>query len=336
MDLVSFIEGSLLRIVFGIFFIMILLRVIFFVSSVIRNRHSIKENGGNIFLVFARFFIPFHRAVPKRPLYASLRYIFHICLFVVPIWLTGHIALWEESSLEWSWFSIPDAWADWMTLVLLALAVFFIIRHFAMKDVRKNTSVSDYVIIVIAALPFATGYLLAHGTLDNISFFADNIWTLHILSGEIMLIGAAFLFCRTRMNVLKCTGCASCVLSCPTCTLESEDSGNQRIFHYSLYQCICCGSCVYTCPEDAAELRHEIGLRNFSRIFAREEIQSVALESCKRCGALFVPEPLMGKIQKTFKDDYLGFCPNCRKINLGEYFKNLSSYHRNNANIDSP
>lgn len=335
MDLVSFIEGSLLRIVFGVFCIVVLLRIVFFIASIVKNRHQIKESGGNVFIVFARFFIPFHRAVPKKPFYASLRYIFHICLFVVPIWLAGHISLWEESSLEWSWASIPDELADWMTLVLLALAVFFIVRHFTVKAVRANTFVSDYVIIVITALPFATGYFLAHGTLDNIPFFGDYIGTIHILSGEIMIISAALLFCRTRMNVLKCTGCASCVLSCPTCTLESEDSGEQRIFHYSLYQCICCGSCVYTCPEDAAELRHEISLKNFSRIFIKEEIQSVELESCKRCGALFVPEPLMGKIQKTFKDEYLEYCPNCRKINIGDYFKHLSSYHRRNVHINS-
>jgi ferredoxin len=326
--LVSIIEGSLLKIVFGIFFIAVLLRMTFFISSILKNRHPIKESGGNIFTIFARFFIPFHRAVPKRPLYASLRYIFHICLFVVPIWLAGHISLWEESRFEWSWSSIPDELADWMTLVFLALAIFFIIRHFTVKAVRVNTSVSDYVIIVIAALPFATGYLLAHGTLDNIPFFADNIWTMHILSGEIMIIAAAFLFCRTRMNVLKCTGCGSCVSSCPTSTLESEDSGNQRLFHYSHYQCICCGSCVNTCPEDAAELRHEIGLKRFVQIFTKQEIRSVEMESCKRCGTLFVPEPLMGKIQKTFTHEYLEFCPNCRKLSIGDYFKQQSPWHR--------
>ncbi len=327
MDIGSFIEGPLLKIVFLVFCIAILLRILFFISSIVKNRRSIKDNGGNIFTVFARFFIPFHRAVPKRPIYASLRYIFHICLFVIPIWLAGHISLWEESRLGWSWSSIPGVWADWMTLILLALAVFFIIRHIAIKDVRVNSSFSDYLIIIIAALPFVSGYSLAHGTLDAIPFFADNMWTVHILTGEIMIIAAAFLFCRTRMNVLKCTGCASCVLSCPTCTLESQDSGNHRLFNYSHYQCICCGSCVYTCPEDAAELRHEIGPKRFIQVFTKQEIKSVELESCNRCGALFAPEPLMGKIRKTFKDDYLKFCPKCRKVNLGGYLKQLSSWH---------
>ena len=71
-----------------------------------------------------------------------------------------------------------------------------------------NTSVSDYVIIVIAALPFLTGYFLTHGTLDAISFFSDKIYTMHIVSGELMIVATIFLFCRTRMNIRTCTGCA--------------------------------------------------------------------------------------------------------------------------------
>ena len=214
-----------------------------------------------------------------------------------------------------------------MTLIAIGLGVFFIIRHFIFNEVKENTSVSDYVIISIAVLPFITGYFLVHGTLDSFVFFSDNMWTMHILSGEIMMIGAVLLFCRTRMKVLRCTGCASCVLSCPTCTLESEDSGNVRLFNYSHYQCICCGSCVNTCPENAAELRHEIDLRRFFQVFSKEEIRSVELESCERCGALFVPEPLMDKIKKTFADDYLKYCSECRKINLGGYLKQVGSKH---------
>ena len=328
MDFETFIQGPLLKIVFFVLCVGILTRIIFFATSIIKNRVDIRGEGGSISLIFARFFIPFHIAVSKRPFYASLRYIFHICLFVVPIWLAGHISLWEESSLEWSWSALPDQWADWMTIIVLAFALFFIARHALIKDVRTKTSLLDYIIIVIAALPFATGYSLAHGTLDSISFFADNIWTIHVLSGELMIFAAVFLFVRTRMDVRKCTGCASCVLSCPTGTLESDDVGNLRIFNYSHYQCICCGSCVKTCPEDAAELRHEISPRRFAQIFRKQEIRSVELESCSRCGALFVPEPLMGKIHKTFKDDYLKFCPNCRKANIGDTIMKLSPWHR--------
>ena len=328
MDIAAIIEGPLLKFSFIFLAIGLILRFTFFMFSIIKGSKDKEDRCIYLFKIFGRFPAPFHKAALKKPLYTLLRYVFHICLFVVPIWLAGHISLWEDSSLEWSWIPLPDELADWMTLLLLALVVFFMIRHFAIKEFRMDSSLTDYIIVLIAALPFATGYCLAHGTLDNIPFIGGNMWTIHILSGEIMIFATVFLFCRTRMIEKRCTGCAACVLACPTGTLESKDIKNSRLFNYSHYQCISCASCVEACPEDAAELRHEISLKMVYNIFAKKEIRSVELESCKRCGALFVPEPLMEKIHKGFTDEYLAFCPDCRKRNMGEYLKKISPYHQ--------
>jgi len=328
MDIAAIIEGPLLKFSFIFLIIGLILRLAFFIFSIIKESKEKEERGIYLFKIFGLFPAPFHKAVLKKPVYTFLRYVFHICLFVVPIWLAGHISLWEDSGLEWSWPSLPNEWADRMTLLLLALAVFFILRHFATKAVRMKSSLADYIIILIVALPFATGYCLTHGTLDNIPFIGNNMWTIHILCGEIMIIATVFLFCRTRMIEKRCTGCAACVLACPTGTLESKDIKNSRLFNYSHYQCISCASCVDACPEDAAELRHELSLKMLYNILAKKEIRSVELESCKRCGALFVPEPLMEKIHKSFTDEYLAFCPDCRKRNTGEYLKKISPYHQ--------
>ncbi|MBN1847217.1 MAG: hypothetical protein JW932_01385 [Deltaproteobacteria bacterium] len=324
----SFVEGPLLKVVFLAFCIGIIVRIVFFITSLVKGSRSVEKKVPYFLINLMRVFIPFHSAVPKKPLYATLRYIFHFCLFVVPIWLAGHVSLWEESSLEWHWVSLPDEWSDWMTLIVLGLALFFIVRRVVIKKNRQNTSIADYVIIIIAALPFLSGYFLAHGTLDGISFFSDKIWTMHIVSGELMIVATIFLFCRTRMNIRTCTGCASCVLSCPTGTLESKDSGHVRTFYYSHYQCICCASCVFTCPENAAELRHEISLKRFAQAMKKQEIRSVEMESCQKCGALYVPEPLMDKIHKTYAHEYLGLCSNCRKESRGDYLKKISPWHR--------
>ena len=328
MDIASIIEGPLLKFSFIFLAVGIILRVVFFIFSIIKESKDKADRGIYLFKIFGRFLAPFHKAALKKPVYSLLRYVFHICLFVVPIWLAGHISLWEDSSLEWSWTALPDEWADGMTFLLSVLVIFFIIRHFATKEVRMKSSLIDYIIILIAALPFASGYCLTHGTLDNIPFIGDNMWTIHILSGEIMIIAVVFLFCRTRMIEKRCTGCAACMLACPTGTLESKDRKNSRLFNYSHYQCIFCASCVDACPEDAAELRHEINLESLYNFLSKQEIMSVELESCKRCGALFVPEPLMEKINKTFTDEYLAFCPDCRKRNMGEYLKKISPYHQ--------
>ena len=328
MDFGSFVEGPLLWIVFLIVIIGVIARFVFFSFAIIKSRKDRDPRWWYSLATFGRSFVPFHNAVAKKPFYASLRYIFHVCLVVVPVWLSGHIALWEESRFEWAWTALPDAWADWMTLLLLALATYFLIRRIIAKDIRITSSTSDYLLIIITALPFMTGYFLTHGSLDSIAFLGNNMWTIHILSGEAMLLVVAFLFCRTRLNLEKCTGCAACELSCPTGTLESNDEGNLRIFAYSHYQCICCGACVNTCPEEAAELRHEIGLARIFQIVPKQEIRSVELKTCDRCGSPFAPEPQLDKISQTFTDDYLRFCPRCRMVNIGDLLHQMSPWHR--------
>ena len=330
MDFDSFVEGPLLWIVFVILVIGVVGRLSFFSSSIIKSSYNKDHRVRYNLATFGRFFLPFHNAVFGKPIYSIQRYIFHICLFVVPIWFSGHISLWEESRFEWEWAALPDEWADWMTLALLAIATYFLIRRVILKEIRMNSYVSDYFLIFLTALPFMTGYFLMHGTLDSIPFLGDNMWIIHVLSGEAMMIMVVFLFCRTRLNTRKCTGCAACELSCPTGTLESNDKGKLRIFNYSLYQCICCGACVNICPEEAAELRHEISSGRYFQSGRKQEIRAVELKECEKCGKFYVPIPQLDKVGQTFtqEQDYLRFCPGCRKTNVRDILYQLSPWHK--------
>jgi Pyruvate/2-oxoacid:ferredoxin oxidoreductase delta subunit len=215
-----------------------------------------------------------------------------------------------------------------MTLILLALAAYFLLRRATSADIRFDASRTDYFLIVLTALPFLTGYFLTHGSLGFIAFLGDNMAVIHMLSGEAMIITAVFLFVKTRLNTHTCTGCAACEVSCPTGTLESSDEGKLRIFKYSHYQCICCGSCVNACPEDAAGLRHELSPRRFFQVVPKREIRTVELQACERCGARFAPELQMVKVGKTFGDDYLRFCPRCRMTNIGDFYRRMSPWHK--------
>ena len=334
MDFDSFVEGPFLWIVFLMFIVAIIIRLAFFFCAIIRSGKHRDFRLWYSLATFGRFFLPFHKAIPGKPIYTILRYVFHLCLVVVPVWFVGHIALWEESRFEWTWSSLPDEWIDWLTLLVLGLVAYFLIRRIVSKDLRLNSSLSDYCIIIITALPFLTGYFLTHATLDSIAFFSNNMWNIHILSGGAMILMAAFLFCRTRLNTRKCTGCAACEISCPTGTIESSDETKQRVFTYSHYQCICCGACVNTCPEQAAELRHEISLKRFFQIVSKYEIRSVELAVCERCGELFAPVPQLDKIGQAFAHDYLRFCPRCRKVNIGDLLHELSPWHKSPKKAD--
>ncbi len=238
---------------------------------------------------FLRLLLPYHKTAAKRPVYFNLRLIYHGCLFTVPVWFSGHIVLWEESRLEWTWTPLPEVWIDWMTLTVLLITLFFLLKRCLVKHARIHSTASDYFLLIFTGLPFLTGYFLTYGTLDFSPFFSEYLFTMHILSGEIFLLVVCFLFYSTKLNSLKCTGCAACTVSCPTATLESKDNEKKRKIIYSHYQCICCGECVSTCPEGAVELGHAISFRKFFQIGKKYEILQVDLMACQKCVTFFLP-----------------------------------------------
>lgn len=209
MDFYSFVEGPLLWIAFLTFVIGSIIRVsmLYFVSrktdKVIYDHFSWKY----VFETYARWLLPLNKTVAKNPVFIPLVYVFHLCLIIVPIWLSGHIILWEESRFELSWTPIPDGLADWMTLIFLGIAIFFLLRRIFSADIRLLSTFSDYFLLVVTALPFATGYFVTHGTLDSVAFLGNNMQLIHMLCGELMLIlipftklSHAFLFFFSRAS----------------------------------------------------------------------------------------------------------------------------------------
>ena len=326
MDVQSFVTGSSLRFVLFLFAIGILTRIVFSLLSIYKSKNGKSIRDQNIYFTIGRSLLPFHKVIIKKPLYTLLRYVFHICLIVVPIWLAGHIIFWESSWLGFSWTPLPDTWADGMTLVFIGLAFFFLIRHIIIPEVRRSSTIRDYLLIIVCVLTFMSGYFLAHGTLDSISFFGDNMMMIHILSGELFLLMTMFLFVNSRLVEVKCTGCDACTLSCPTGTLDSKDEEKVRTFSYSHYQCICCGACVSTCPEKAAEIKHELNVARFFQIVAKREIRSVELKVCEKCGALFAPTLQLDKMSELVTYDYIRFCDKCKKRNYAETFRQLAPW----------
>jgi nitrate reductase gamma subunit len=122
----------------------------------------------------------------KHPVLTIVTFLFHICLIVTPIFLLSHVILWDES---WnvSWWSLPDGVADFMTMIIIAGCIFFLVRRLVSPEVQFVTSASDYVILAIVAAPFVTGFFAYHQWFAYKSFMI-----LHILAGEIMLVAIPF------------------------------------------------------------------------------------------------------------------------------------------------
>ncbi len=318
-ELLYFAETTLLYIVAIFFLIGIVWRSFFFVISIFRNRSFSRHSMLQRFLTLFGVVAPFHRALLKKPVYTTIRYAFHACLIILPIWFSGHVYMWEESRFEWYWTPLPDELADRMTLFVLFACAFFIGRHIISPKNRLDARVSDVLLILITGLPFLTGYFLTHGNLNNIPFFETYLWYLHVISGEIMLVMIVFLFCRTRLRKETCVGCAACVENCPTNTLDFSDKDAVRIFRYSHYQCICCGSCVKVCPENAATLSHAISIKHFLQMLSKDVIRDIELARCERCGVTIAPNSQMAKLEGILSANdvemaLLNCCTRCKKL----------------------
>jgi nitrate reductase gamma subunit len=120
------------------------------------------------------------------PLVTIMTSVFHVFLIGVPIFLLGHNILLDQS---WglSLWSLPESITDVLTLVVLICVAFFLARRLFLARVRAITTLYDYVILLIAVAPFLTGYFAYHQWFDY-----DMVMTLHILSGEAMLITIPF------------------------------------------------------------------------------------------------------------------------------------------------
>lgn len=122
----------------------------------------------------------------RQPVLTVVTFAFHICLIVVPIFLLSHVVLWDEA-FGVSWWTLPDALADAMTVIVILGAVYFLVRRLTQPEVKFVTSTSDFVILAIVAAPFVTGFLAYH------QWFAYPLMmNLHVLSGNIMLAAIPF------------------------------------------------------------------------------------------------------------------------------------------------
>jgi nitrate reductase gamma subunit len=116
----------------------------------------------------------------KHPSLTVVTFVFHFCLLVTPIFLLSHLLLLDES-FSLSWWSLPDAVADVMTVLVILSCLYFLLRRISQPEVKFVTDGSDYLILAIVALPFVTGFLAYH------HFAVQWMTILHILSGEVML-----------------------------------------------------------------------------------------------------------------------------------------------------
>ena len=118
----------------------------------------------------------------KHPVMAIVTTVFHLCLFIVPVFLLAHnLELYK--SLGFSFITLPDPVCDFLTIICILCTGFFLIRRLLVPRVKAVSSFYDYIVLIITAAPFLTGFFAYHQWFDY-----TTILTIHILAGEIMLL----------------------------------------------------------------------------------------------------------------------------------------------------
>ncbi|KPJ79162.1 MAG: hypothetical protein AMJ54_00460 [Deltaproteobacteria bacterium SG8_13] len=131
--------------------------------------------------------VPFGSTYMRRqPLFAVVTIGFHLCVIILPIFLLAHIVLWYES---WQvlWWSLPDWLADIMAVWIILACIYFLVRRWAVPEVKKITRTTDVLLPVMILLTFLTGFLAYHQWGPY-----RPMLILHVLSGEILLIAIPF------------------------------------------------------------------------------------------------------------------------------------------------
>ncbi len=120
----------------------------------------------------------------KQPLMAIGFFLLHIGAILLPLFLVGHTVL-LENAIGISLPSLPMGLADGLTIASIIGLGVLAVRRVIVPEARALTTCEDWLILVLTAVPFISGFLAR--------FDPSDFWTIvHILSGEIFLILAPF------------------------------------------------------------------------------------------------------------------------------------------------
>ena len=181
----NFLTGPALWATFIIFGGGLLLRIVWLYrlsrkkDQVVYNHASFAWGVKSIFY----WMLPWGSASMRlQPVFTLMVFVFHVTLLAVPLFFYAHNILWDEA-FGISLWSMPNLWADVLSIILIASIMYLVIRRIVRSEVRILTGAWDYILLGITALPFLTGFLAYHQLGPY-----EPIMIAHVLTAELLLI----------------------------------------------------------------------------------------------------------------------------------------------------
>jgi nitrate reductase gamma subunit len=118
-------------------------------------------------------------------LYSVTSILFHIAILIVPVFLGGHIALWARG-LGLSWPAIPNEVADILAIIAIVTAVALVVQRVSARATRSLSRFQDYVLPLLIAVPFVTGFLVVHPAMNPFSY--EAVLFVHVMSANLIFV----------------------------------------------------------------------------------------------------------------------------------------------------
>ena len=193
--LYNFVSGPLAWVAFILFFGGILYQLISRALLAQKRDHYVYEYWSFRYALrsIMHWILPFASTNSRnRPVLTIVTFVFHVCIFIAPLFLFAHITLiYDAFGISW-WF-MPDGVADILTLIVIGACIFFLVRRLVQPDVKYLSTPTDFILLGLVAAPFVTGYWAYHQWPGN-----EFMTILHMFSGEVLLVAIPF----TKLNHL--------------------------------------------------------------------------------------------------------------------------------------
>lgn len=133
--------------------------------------------------------LPFRHMVRGAVFLTFTSILFHIGVILVPLFLADHAVLWDA----WLGTRLPALnkdMADALSLTtIFSVSVLFLYRLLVRRS-HDLSRFSDYLLLVLVFLPFASGFLAAHPAWNPLPW--TSMMLIHVLSAEALFLAVPF------------------------------------------------------------------------------------------------------------------------------------------------
>jgi len=155
------------------------------IVSIVRHANNKDIPLKAVLMETLKWFYPFKKIGKRNALFGAVSLLFHVGILITPVFLAAHILLWKRS-VGLGWPALGQGVADTLTVMVVICAVVLLAERVLARASRSLSRVQDFVLPVLIAIPFASGYLAMHPWMNPFAY--DATMFVHVMSGNLIFV----------------------------------------------------------------------------------------------------------------------------------------------------